>query len=143
VVERVEVQVRQQRAAHAALGVPHSVGRQPLASSNTPARRKLSTNANTRPSATGLPLRFAIFNLRFQAASSALISENAGAAAALSNPAAAAQASSLQTMPSLSLRAGLKTRPVGAPGLQKTRFPPFPVGRVPSRGGSVEFSNRV
>src|SRR6266550_2872365 len=31
----------------------------------------------------------------------------------------------------------------GAPGLQRWQFPLFPVGRVPSRGWTREFSNRL
>ena len=52
VVERVEINVGQQRADDITLGRAAFGGLQPRVSSSTPARRKLSTSASTRPSAT-------------------------------------------------------------------------------------------
>ena len=41
------------------------------------------------------------------------------------------------------LRACLRIRPVRRPGLQLGQLPQFSVGRVPSRGVLMEFSNRL
>ncbi len=41
------------------------------------------------------------------------------------------------------LRACLKARPVRAPGLHRCQSRPFSVGRVPSRGATLDFSNRL